>query len=215
MPPCSRQDFMVHTSAHIVASISHSILTMPQEYLGYVSHDAENLQFFLWFEDYSRRFIAASKSEQALSPPWYKAEVPRPHSNDSNQTAATVFEPVFEEIEMPLTTIGAMIQDLRSDRIQCTSSSKLSHLDAQSLSSTTSTTLYRTESIEDADAHTGSKSKLCKYPLPTQIDTAKPSQPPCSHSVLRSIVSFRTISILARAGSSISQVKIALPFFTP
>ena len=40
------------------------------DYLLYVSHDAENLQFYLWFEDYSRRFHQASQYDQALSPPW-------------------------------------------------------------------------------------------------------------------------------------------------
>lgn len=39
-------------------------------YLLYVAHDAENLQFYLWFQDYSRRFFATSTTQQALSPPW-------------------------------------------------------------------------------------------------------------------------------------------------
>lgn len=39
-------------------------------YLLYVSHDAENLQFFLWLQDYTERFHAVSQSDQALSPPW-------------------------------------------------------------------------------------------------------------------------------------------------
>ena len=39
-------------------------------YLLNVSHDAENLQFYLWLQDYKRRFYAASGREQALSPPW-------------------------------------------------------------------------------------------------------------------------------------------------
>lgn len=39
-------------------------------YLLYISHDAENLQFYLWFQDYSRRFFAASTTDQALSPLW-------------------------------------------------------------------------------------------------------------------------------------------------
>ncbi|OCK82249.1 hypothetical protein K432DRAFT_324605 [Lepidopterella palustris CBS 459.81] len=48
LPPCGLQDFM--------------------DYLVYVSHDAENLQFFLWYEGYKRRFAALSKQEQAMSP---------------------------------------------------------------------------------------------------------------------------------------------------
>ena len=39
-------------------------------YLLYVSHDAENLQFYLWLQDYTNRFFATTPNEQALSPPW-------------------------------------------------------------------------------------------------------------------------------------------------
>ncbi|KAF2435006.1 hypothetical protein EJ08DRAFT_387049 [Tothia fuscella] len=47
-PPCSLQDFM--------------------DYSVYIAHDAENLQFFLWLKDYTKRFHALKKEEQALSP---------------------------------------------------------------------------------------------------------------------------------------------------
>lgn len=39
-------------------------------YLKYIEHDAENLQFFLWFRGYMQRFAEMSDSEKALSPPW-------------------------------------------------------------------------------------------------------------------------------------------------
>ncbi|MCJ1462570.1 hypothetical protein MMC07_001172 [Pseudocyphellaria aurata] len=48
--PCSLQDFM--------------------DYLVYVTHDAENLQFYLWMVDYFRRFAKAPKEETSLSPKW-------------------------------------------------------------------------------------------------------------------------------------------------
>lgn len=44
------------------------------DYLVYVSHDAENLQFYLWLQDYTKRFYAAPRPEQVLSPPWFDAE---------------------------------------------------------------------------------------------------------------------------------------------
>lgn len=44
------------------------------DYLVYVSHDAENLQFYLWLQDYTKRFYAAPRAEQVLSPPWFDAE---------------------------------------------------------------------------------------------------------------------------------------------
>jgi hypothetical protein len=40
------------------------------DYLVYVEHNAENLQFYLWFKDYVARFEALSPSEKALSPEW-------------------------------------------------------------------------------------------------------------------------------------------------
>lgn len=44
------------------------------DYLVYVAHDAENLQFYLWLEDYKKRFDALSEREKALSPEWNPAE---------------------------------------------------------------------------------------------------------------------------------------------
>lgn len=108
-----------------------------------------------------------------------------------------------------------MIQELHFDHVHRSSSPNSSHLDTQSLASTTSTTLYHAESVEDDDTHMGLKCKLSKLSCPTQIQTANPLQSPSNHSVPRSIVSSRTILILARAGSSTSQVKTAPPFSTP
>ncbi|KAF2962720.1 hypothetical protein GQX73_g10853 [Xylaria multiplex] len=49
-PPCTVRDFM--------------------NYLIYIEHAAENLQFYLWYRDYVRRFSAAPVSETTLSPEW-------------------------------------------------------------------------------------------------------------------------------------------------
>ena len=49
-PPCSLQDFL--------------------NYLMYVAHDAENLQFYLWMIDYHQRFRNAPQAEKDLSPRW-------------------------------------------------------------------------------------------------------------------------------------------------
>ncbi|ATZ57015.1 hypothetical protein BCIN_14g02050 [Botrytis cinerea B05.10] len=50
LPPCSLSDFM--------------------DFLVYIEHDAENLQFYLWYKDYVRRFEALSDYEKKLSPEW-------------------------------------------------------------------------------------------------------------------------------------------------
>jgi hypothetical protein len=40
------------------------------DYLVYVEHNAENLQFYLWYRDYLRRWNALPEAEKALSPEW-------------------------------------------------------------------------------------------------------------------------------------------------
>ena len=39
-------------------------------YLMYIEHAAENLQFFLWYKDYVKRFNELPANEQALAPTW-------------------------------------------------------------------------------------------------------------------------------------------------
>jgi hypothetical protein len=41
------------------------------DYLVYVEHNAENLQFYLWYKDYEKRFNALSENEKALSPEFF------------------------------------------------------------------------------------------------------------------------------------------------
>lgn len=40
------------------------------DFLQYIEHDAENLQFYLWYRDYVKRFFALSEHEQRLAPEW-------------------------------------------------------------------------------------------------------------------------------------------------
>jgi hypothetical protein len=43
------------------------------DFLVYISHDAENLQFFLWYRDYTKRFNALDEVERMFSPEWKPA----------------------------------------------------------------------------------------------------------------------------------------------
>ena len=54
------------------------------EYLLYVEHCAENLQFFLWYKDYAKRFENLSASEQCLSPEYTQSRPP-PIGEATNQ----------------------------------------------------------------------------------------------------------------------------------
>lgn len=40
------------------------------DFLKYIEHDAENLQFFLWYKDYLQRFFQMPEHEQKLAPDW-------------------------------------------------------------------------------------------------------------------------------------------------
>lgn len=42
-------------------------------YLIYIEHSAENLQFFLWFRDYQQRFEDAQTRDISLAPEWTQA----------------------------------------------------------------------------------------------------------------------------------------------
>ncbi|TLS22902.1 uncharacterized protein PpBr36_06340 [Pyricularia pennisetigena] len=40
------------------------------DYLIYIEHNAENLQFFLWYSDYVQRWSRLSRRQKSASPPW-------------------------------------------------------------------------------------------------------------------------------------------------
>ena len=40
------------------------------EYMYHIEHNAENLQFFLWYRDYVKRFDSLPEKESALAPEW-------------------------------------------------------------------------------------------------------------------------------------------------
>nr|POE79488.1 hypothetical protein CFP56_07553 [Quercus suber] len=56
-------------------------------YLRYIEHSAENLQFYLWYQDYTARWSKLSDSERALSPAWKQAY------SDSDPTGQTSSRP--------------------------------------------------------------------------------------------------------------------------
>lgn len=65
LPPCTLSDFM--------------------DYMVYVAHDAENLQFYLWLRDYTARFNALRSEERALSPEWQVKDDPLAAANDKDR----------------------------------------------------------------------------------------------------------------------------------
>ena len=61
-------------------------------YLIYIEHAAENLQFFLWYTDYVKRFANLPEREKALAPVWTEEEPEKgehqPKQNISPEAAA-------------------------------------------------------------------------------------------------------------------------------
>lgn len=83
LPPCGLQDFL--------------------DYLIYVSHDAENLQFYLWYKDYCKRFNTAPAWKKELAPMWTDANQAR---SDIRTTELKIpsrkFSPTHSPLPSPL-----------------------------------------------------------------------------------------------------------------
>jgi hypothetical protein len=63
-------------------------------YLKYIERSAENLQFYLWFRSYTKRFNDLPANESDLSPEWYDAqdsEAPT-YPKRVNSVAAAIFK---------------------------------------------------------------------------------------------------------------------------
>lgn len=68
-------------------------------YLKYIEHAAENLQFFLWYRDYTARFANLPESERVLSPEWTPAQAEaaaasakQARSKKSNGQSSSIFK---------------------------------------------------------------------------------------------------------------------------
>ena len=60
-------------------------------YLIYIEHAAENLQFFLWFRDYSKRFSDLPEGERRLAPEWTVEQAEAEAMANQNNTNSTKF----------------------------------------------------------------------------------------------------------------------------
>lgn len=59
-------------------------------YLVYIEYSAENLQFFLWYRDYHKRFNELPSSEQVLAPEWTVEEAEASTSQANAAAAAQI-----------------------------------------------------------------------------------------------------------------------------
>ena len=124
------------------------------DYLVYVSHDAENLQFWLWIQDYTKRFYASSKSDQALSQPWYDVENTQPNGTASEQHPRTADKSKMDVIEYEANFENAenSVSPIMSP-----------HFDKQSfISSTANSNRTIADSVDDVNAQMGLRWQSCK-----------------------------------------------------
>ncbi len=119
----------------------------------YVSHDAENLQFWLWLQDYTIRFYAAPKAEQVLSPPWYQVEAPQPFGNDPSQPMPN--SPANRKKP------GMKTYEVDFDNIEPPMSPGSPNFDKQSFLSGTTGNKSQAASVQDANTQMGLKWQSC------------------------------------------------------
>ena len=131
------------------------------DYLVYVSHDAENLQFWLWLQEYTKKFYAAQASEQALSPPWSVVDPPQPMSSEANQPPKTSDKPKFGASEYEINF------DQEPPPPPMSPTSPMSpQFDKQSLfSGIANSNRSAMDSVEDANAQMGLKWQSCTPPF--------------------------------------------------
>jgi len=55
-------------------------------YLRYVENDGDAFQFYLWFQDYKRRFFNLPEVEQNLSPVYIHSALPRDMPSETSLT---------------------------------------------------------------------------------------------------------------------------------
>lgn len=122
------------------------------DYLVYVSHDAENLQFWIWLNAYTTRFYALPPSDQALSPPWSAVEGLQPTGNDAGRPPKTVDKSKFgAEIDFDHPSIVP-------NAVQSPSFDKQSFI-----SGIANTAKSTADSVEDANAQVGLKWQSCTF----------------------------------------------------
>lgn len=127
------------------------------DYLVYVTHDAENLQFYLWMADYCRRFKNAPKHETDLSPKWTFDEKPPSLSHAEGTLKGISNKPGVEELDLSEAEDISNASTL-GDRQSCYQPRKQSWKPSENSSA-------------DPDSMAGSKRQSCNVqPFRAEID---------------------------------------------
>lgn len=126
------------------------------DYLVYVEHNAENLQFYLWYKDYCTRFEALSENEKSLSPPFNPTSVEVAEISKSGEAEFGVRE---RKIGLSLQDTGLPIYNERDD-IKAVDS-----IESPSFRSPTSSDFSSVPSAAEVAVQAGLKWQPCLCPL--------------------------------------------------
>lgn len=151
------------------------------DYLVYVSHDAENLQFYLWLQDYTKRFYAAPRPEQVLSPPWFDAEAAAqpssyiatdgdkpPRTGDKSRVDLAEYEMKYEIAVAAAAAAGGdppLSPVLSSQGYEKYGGG----FDNKSVLSGINSTRTITDSVDDANTQMGLRWQSCKSSYPSKF----------------------------------------------
>lgn len=68
------------------------------DFLVYIEHDAENLQFYLWYRDYVKRWSELPEREQALAPVWTAEQAQQARNEALTEKSKKVNNPVAAQV---------------------------------------------------------------------------------------------------------------------
>jgi len=148
--PCTKRDFM--------------------EYLTFVEHAAENLQFYVWHEDYVKRFKKAPESDTALAPEWTQAmedqawtRMQRENREKTHAKEAGVGAEIFEGTDFEKKALDtSMPRSARNDPF--TTPPRTASTDSKNPSTTNDITSASTYRSQASTAFTSSGARVpCKY----------------------------------------------------
>lgn len=130
------------------------------DYLVYVEHSAENLQFFLWYRNYVRRWEKLSDAEKKLAPEWVHSDSEVPNLTAKEEEADN--GDAKTKKRRPSGVLSRILQDGEWDKMADDSSKEDVTKDNQSFVSSSLGT-FVAPLVADANANAGLKWQACIY----------------------------------------------------
>jgi protoheme ferro-lyase len=165
-------------------------------YLIYVEHSAENLQFFLWVRDYAARFERIPESERALAPEWTQAQeeeaIARINKDASEKIRRAQPADIFRGTDFEKPALQDSLATLNDDNFSQFSSPALTPKDSNNDSMYTGTT-------------TGSNVNIVHRIVANDAYIAAGAEKPCKIFFSHSSVSMTTSRIEKRLTKTQSQ----------